>query len=69
MGRGIRRWVSPSVGAYHLISRIVGGELLLKDVHKDYFLKLLEIFSAGFYVKIHAFAIMGNHFHILLTGM
>ena len=69
MGRGLRIWVSESVGAYHIMSRVAGGELLFNDIHKNYFLKLLEIFAAGFFVRIHAFAIMGNHFHILVTTM
>jgi len=69
MPRAKRRWVSQLSGSFHLISRIAGGELLLKTEEKEFFLKLIEKFAAGFFVRIHAFAIMGNHFHILATGM
>jgi REP element-mobilizing transposase RayT len=30
---------------------------------------LLERFALGFFVEIHAFCIMSNHFHILATGL
>jgi REP element-mobilizing transposase RayT len=69
MPRARRRWVSQLSGSFHLISRIAGGELLLKTEEKEQFLNLLEKFAAGFFVQIHSFAIMGNHFHILATGM
>jgi REP element-mobilizing transposase RayT len=69
MPRSNRRWISQLRGSFHIISRIAGGELLLKTEEKDYLLKLLERFASGFFVRIHAFCIMGNHFHILATGM
>jgi len=68
MARSKRQWVSQDVGSYHIISRVAGGELLFGDRHKEYFLKLLEILADAFFVEIHAFAIMSNHFHILATG-
>jgi hypothetical protein len=46
-----------------------GSDFILQDQEKEYFLELLERFSSGFFVRIHAFAIMSNHFHILATGM
>ncbi|MCK4764222.1 MAG: hypothetical protein KAW12_18630 [Candidatus Aminicenantes bacterium] len=69
MPRPRRAWVSQEVGSFHLISRIVGAEIILHDEEKEYFLKLMERFSSGFFVAIHAFCIMGNHFHILATGL
>ena len=69
MPRSNRRWVSQQEGSFHIISRIAGGDILLHRQEKEYFLKLLERFAAGFFVRIHGFCIMGNHFHILATGL
>lgn len=67
MPRSRRHRVSQDVGSFHIISRVVGGQLLFKDNHKEFFLTLLDQFAAGFFVEIHAFCIMDNHFHILAT--
>jgi REP element-mobilizing transposase RayT len=69
MARSKRHRVSQWVGSFHIISRTTGGDILLHDEEKEYFLKLLERFASGFFVDIHAFCIMGNHFHILATGL
>ena len=69
MARPKRHWISQEVGSYHIISRVAGGELILNNGDKEYFLRLLERFSAGFFIQIHAFCIMSNHFHILATCM
>ena len=68
MGRPKRSWISEDVGSYHLISRVTGKEILLHDHEKEHFLKLLERFASGFFVKIHGFCILGTHFHILATN-
>ena len=69
MARSKRQWVSQDAGSFHIISRVAGGELLFTENDKEFFLKLLERFAAGFFVEIHAFCIMSNHFHILATGL
>ena len=69
MARAKRRWVSQEIGSYHIISRVAGGELLFNEGDKERFLRLLECFAIGFFVEIHAFCIMSNHFHILATGL
>ena len=69
MGRTRRAWVSQNAGSFHIISRIVGGEIILHDKEKEFFMELMERFASGFFVQIHAFCIMGNHFHILVTGL
>ena len=69
MARPKRAWTHQDYGCYHIISRVAGGDLWFDDEEKEYFLKLLERYSRGFYVDIHAFCIMGNHFHILATGL
>jgi putative transposase len=68
MGRTKRAWVSQSAGSFHIISRVAGQEILLHEQEKEYFMKLLERLASGFFVQIHAFCIMGNHFHILASG-
>jgi REP element-mobilizing transposase RayT len=60
--------VSQESGSYHIISRTVGAEILFHDQEKEYFLNLLERLAAGFFVQVHTFAILGNHFHLLVTN-
>jgi REP element-mobilizing transposase RayT len=67
MARPKREWVSQDCGSYHLISRVAGGELIFNNHDKEFFLGLLQRLAAGFFVQIHAFVIMSNHFHILVT--
>lgn len=69
MARSNRQWVSQKAGSFHIISRTTGADILFHHEEKEYFLKLLERFAAGFFVEVHAFCIMGNHFHILATGL
>jgi len=59
MGRPKRAWVS----------HLTGNDTRLNDGEKEYFMGLMEKFASGFFVDIHAFAIMSNHFHILATGL
>jgi REP element-mobilizing transposase RayT len=67
MARPKRNLISQEVGSYHIISRVAGGELLFNEKDKEYFLKLLRRFANGFFVQIHAFCIMSNHFHLLVS--
>jgi hypothetical protein len=69
MPRTRRQWVSQQRGSFHIISRTVGGDIRLNDQEKEYYLKLLERFASGFFVKIHTFCVMSTHTHILATGM
>jgi len=52
---------------YHIMNR--GGAkryIFLVDEHRHYFLYLLERVSELFSCEIHAFCLMGNHYHILV---
>ena len=69
MPREKRSWVSQEIGCYHLISRTARDNIKFTNREKEYFLTLLKCFSKGFFVDIHAFCIMGTHFHILATGL
>ena len=53
-------------GYYHVISRIVNREYLMDEDEKDFFVGLMrrvETFSA---VQVLTFAVLDNHFHILV---
>jgi len=69
MGRPGRAWISQEVGSFHIISHLTGNDTRLDDEEKEYFLNRMEQLASGFFVDIHAFAIMGTHFHILATGL
>jgi hypothetical protein len=47
MPRSKRRWISQLRGSFHIISRVTGGELLLKTEEKEYLLKLLVKWGSG----------------------
>ncbi|HLP45836.1 MAG TPA: transposase [Candidatus Kapabacteria bacterium] len=69
MPRTKRHWVSQLCGSFHIISRLADSNARFNIEEKEYFLSLMEKLSSGFFIQIHAFCIMGNHFHILATGM
>jgi REP-associated tyrosine transposase len=69
MPRSKRHWTSQDSGSVHIISRVVGKQFLLGKTEKEFFLQLLERLSSGFFIQIHAFVIMSNHFHILVTTL
>jgi len=69
MPREKRKLISQNEGSYHIISRTYRGEVMFNDQEKEYLFNLLSVFASGFFVNIHAFCIMGNHFHILATGL
>lgn len=69
MSRLKRQWISQETGSYHIISRVVGDKFLLGNKEKEYFVHLIKQFAKGFFIRIHAYCIMDNHFHMLVTGM
>jgi len=66
LGR-FNRWFTDS-SSYHIISRTSRGEFLLDNEGKEYFMNLMFKLSKAYYVDIISFAIMSNHFHILLSN-
>ncbi len=68
MGRRRREHVDQAFGSYHIVSRLVEGAEWFSDLEKEELLRLLERLTQGFFVQIHAFCIMSNHFHLLATG-
>jgi putative transposase len=57
---------STSTAVYHCLSRVVDRRLILHDTEKDHFLALLRECEAFCRVRVLTFAILSNHFHILV---
>ncbi len=68
MGRDYRWFIDRKHISYHIISRVSRGEFLLDDEGKEYFMNLMFKLAKAYYVDITSFAIMSNHFHILLSN-
>ncbi len=62
----MRRMLAQGVGYYHVISRIAGQQFLVDDEEKDVLMRLM--FNAAVFsgVEIMTFALMDNHFHLLV---
>jgi REP element-mobilizing transposase RayT len=72
MKRGRRRILGQFGGensggqAYHVMSRTAGGEKLFGDVEKEAFRRLMWRMARFSGVEILTYALMNNHFHILV---
>lgn len=51
---------------FHCMSRTAGGDLLFGDVEKEAFRKLMRRMERFSGVEVLTYAVMGNHFHLLL---
>ncbi|NCD33119.1 MAG: transposase [Spartobacteria bacterium] len=51
---------------YHCMSRIVGREMLLGDVEKEHMRRLIRRVEGFTGVRVLTYAVMTNHFHLLL---
>jgi len=62
-----RRFVfSDRACCYHVMSRVAGGELLFGEVEKEAFRKLMRRMERFAGVEVLTYAVMGNHFHLLV---
>lgn len=52
--------------AYHVMSRTAGGEMLFGEVEKEAFRRLMWRMSKFSGCEILTYALMGNHFHLLV---
>ncbi len=67
MSRIARTYIkTTSLSYYHIISHLQDELPMLKPSEKEKLLSLLQKLSLTFFVKILSYAIMGNHFHILV---
>ena len=67
MGRIARlKFRDPKSGYYHVTSRTVLKSFLVDEVGKEYLLKLLKKLSQVYFVRVVTFAIMSNHFHLIV---
>ena len=53
-------------GFYHVMTRTVAREFLLKDHEKDEFIRLMRKVAAFCGVEILTHAVMSNHYHLLI---
>ena len=63
-----RQWRIEFPGAiYHVMSRGNSGQdIFQKDVDRHLFLDLLEDLTERYNLQVHAYVLMGNHYHLLL---
>ena len=61
-----KRMVAEGDGYYHVISRIAGQEFLMNAHEKDVLLRLMGKVAVFSGVEVLTFALMDNHFHLLV---
>ena len=68
MSRPLR--ISVENGWYHVLNRGIDGRQLFPDDHaNEHFLELLESMPERFGLRIHAFVLMGNHYHLQIETL
>ena len=53
-------------GIYHCVSRVVDRQFVLKRAEREQFVKFMRLYEEFCGVRVLAFCVMSNHFHILL---
>ena len=51
---------------YHCVSRVVGREFLLGEAEKEQFVRYMRLYEKLYGLRIISYAVMSNHFHILV---
>jgi len=52
---------------YHVMNRGAGRQrIFTSQTHRHFFLLLLEQASSMFDIEVHAYCLMGNHYHLLI---
>jgi REP element-mobilizing transposase RayT len=52
---------------YHIMNRGAGGRIVfMSSAHREMFLRLLGEVSRIYKIEVHAYCLMGNHYHLLL---
>jgi REP element-mobilizing transposase RayT len=58
--------IKGEIAHYHIISRTVGQQFLLGEVEKEMLVQIIHFFSNMYFVKLNAYCIMSNHFHLVV---
>ena len=59
----------PEYGVYHVTAKgVAGGLVFVDDLDRDRFRMMLRRVVAKFDWRLHAWCLMGTHFHLLLQG-
>ena len=66
MPRVSRMIVQNQTAIYHVMSRTALDGFPLEAFEKDYLLDLIKRMSGLFFTEVYGFALMGNHFHLLV---
>ena len=66
MPRTSRMIIDGEKAVYHVMSRTALDGFPIKDIEKDFLLKLIKKFSSLYFTEILGFCLMGNHFHLLV---
>jgi REP element-mobilizing transposase RayT len=66
MPRISRMIVQNQTAVYHVMSRTALDGFPLEAFEKDFLLELIKRMSSLFFTEIYGFALMGNHFHLLV---
>ena len=68
MSRPLR--IAVENGWYHVLNRGIDGRQLFPDDRaNEHFLELLKSMPARFNLRIHAFVLMGNHYHLQIETL
>ncbi len=52
---------------YHVMNRGINhGKIFFSDEHRLNFIELLKTTTSNYQVEIHAYCLMGNHYHLIL---
>ena len=51
---------------YHVVSRVIHRQFLLKDAEKEQFVRYMRLYEAFCGVRVLSYCVMTNHFHILV---
>ena len=51
---------------YHVVSRVIHRQFLLKDAEKEQFVRCMRLYEAFCGVRVLSYCVMTNHFHILV---
>ena len=68
MARLARITLHEDFTAWLVTSKVVGGAFLLNNLEKEHLLHLIRELSAIFYIHIHTYCIMSNHYHLVLSA-